>query len=174
MFGCIAKSHRCFDITTTKNACTVIGIGTLVLTIICFSMEDEWYNTIGLLRYSMDTSLLKTLDTIIQSMEFTSSVCILFAVSYYGTSSFLKELAIMIYLSCQLSSIICFIVAATVLFNRSSYSIYQKWIRINSAVAGGIYVICLLFVLCFVFVACKLYANLRNTRSPNLLVKNVI
>ena len=99
MFDCIAKKHRSFDITATKNACTVIGIGTLVLTIICFSLDKEWYHTVGLLRYYSE---LNTVNKIIQSMEFTSSVCILFAVSYYGTSSFLKELAMMIYLACLL------------------------------------------------------------------------
>ena len=141
-----------------KELYTLIGVLKLVLMIFAFSFDKEWYITIGLLEYIPDITLMKTVHQIVQNAQFTSILCVFISVALNSRYTFLKLLAIKIYLLCQFVSMICFLAAAVLLLNRSSYG-YQEWQWINMAVAGAIYVMCFFAEFLFIFVAGKYHVR---------------
>ena len=145
-----------------KELYTLIGVLKLVLMIFAFSFDKEWYITIGLLEYIPDITLMKTVHHIVQNAQFTSILCVFISVALNSRYTFLKLLAIKSYLLCQFVSMICFLAAAVLLLNRSSYGIYQEWQRINMAVAGAIYVMCFFAEFLFIFVAGKYHVHVNT------------
>ena len=145
-----------------KEVYTLIGVLKLMLMIFAFSFDKEWYITIGLLEYIPDITLMKTVHQIVQNTQFTSILCVFISVALNSRYTFLKLLAIKIYLLCQFVSMICFVAAAVLLLNRSSYAIYQEWQRINMAVAGVIYFMCFCAEFVFIFVAGKYHVHVNT------------
>ena len=151
-----------------KGIYIFIGVGTLLLTVLSFSMDKEWYIVIGVLNHTPDTALLKTIDQVVQNIQFTSSICVFISLVLKTRYSSLRYLAIKMYIMFQFVSMGCFLIASIVLLNRSSYSIYHKWQRINMGVAGGIYLMCFLTVFSFIFVASKFHADLKDETIRNI------
>ena len=74
-----------------KDLHTLIRIFTLVLMIFGISIDQEWYLEVGLLKYVPDTALMKTIDKIVQNVQFVSIVCVFIAVTLEKRCSFLTN-----------------------------------------------------------------------------------
>ena len=167
----VCIKRKCGFEINVKDSCIFIGIATLILNIISLSMEKEWYRSLD--RYNLmdredDTEIFKDINKIVQSMQLTSSICLLFAVTYNGTSIVLKKVAIMIYLMGQFVSIFCFLILTITAWHLSSHTYYTQWKRINFGIVGGVYALCMLVVLYFMLVASEFLSALKDKKSQSM------